>query len=109
MAGGDRRTFKPFTFPSCQALYHIVKVEAGLETVDRALTCLPCGAPLPSREGKFVLKYFFLRKGGRTRRRLINKLHQTAVGRIAQLPGRLVMLCDWARGLARSDRPEAVP
>jgi hypothetical protein len=27
-------------------------------------------------------------------------------GRVAQLPGRLVMLCDRARVLARSDRPD---
>jgi hypothetical protein len=70
MAGGR------FTCPSSQTLYHVVKVEAGLETVDRALTCLARGAPLPSREGEFVLKYFLLRKAGRTRRRLINELHQ---------------------------------
>jgi hypothetical protein len=30
-------------------------------------------------------------------------------GRVAQLPGRLVMLCDRARVLARSDRPETMP
>lgn len=30
-------------------------------------------------------------------------------GRIAQLPGRPVMLCDKARVLARSDRPETMP
>jgi hypothetical protein len=30
-------------------------------------------------------------------------------GRVAQLPGRLVMLCDRARVLARSDRPETLP
>jgi hypothetical protein len=71
MAGGNS-----FTCPSCEALYHVVKVEAGPETVDRALTCLACGAPLPSREGEFVLKYFLSRKAGRTRRRTNNKLHQ---------------------------------
>ena len=30
-------------------------------------------------------------------------------GRVAQYPGRLVMLCDRARVLARSDRPETMP
>jgi hypothetical protein len=30
-------------------------------------------------------------------------------GRVAQLPGRLVMLCDRARVLARSDRRETMP
>ena len=29
--------------------------------------------------------------------------------RVAQYPGRLVMLCDRARVLARSDRPETMP
>jgi hypothetical protein len=30
-------------------------------------------------------------------------------GRVEQCPGRLVMLCDRARVLARSDRPETMP
>ncbi|HKQ86491.1 MAG TPA: hypothetical protein VJS43_06920, partial [Candidatus Acidoferrales bacterium] len=30
-------------------------------------------------------------------------------GRVSQYPGRLVMLCDRARILARSDRPETMP
>jgi hypothetical protein len=56
---GDRPpSFKPFTCPDCQALYHLVKVEAGPETVEHPLACRACGASLPSREGRFVLKYF---------------------------------------------------
>jgi transcription elongation factor Elf1 len=62
MAG---RLFNTFTCPDCQALYHIVKVEAGPETIHRAVTCLVCGAKLPSREGESVLKYFLLRKARR--------------------------------------------
>jgi hypothetical protein len=54
-----------FTCPNCKALYQLVKVEAGPETVDRQLACRACGAPLNGREGKFVLKYFMLRKAGR--------------------------------------------
>jgi hypothetical protein len=27
---------------------------------DREPSCLTCGAPLPGREGRFVLKYFLL-------------------------------------------------
>jgi hypothetical protein len=62
--------FSTFTCPNCQALYHVVKMEAGPETVDRTLTCRACGvAPLPSREGSFVLKYFMVRKGARMRQR----------------------------------------
>jgi hypothetical protein len=30
-------------------------------------------------------------------------------GRVSQNPGRLVLLCDGARILARSDRPETMP
>jgi hypothetical protein len=55
--------------PNCQALYHVVKVEAGPETTEAELTCRACGAPFPGREGKIVLKYFMLRHGARGRRR----------------------------------------
>jgi predicted Zn finger-like uncharacterized protein len=68
MAGGRPPSLNSFTCPNCQALYHIVKVERGPETVDRDVTCRSCGAPLPGREGNFVLKYFMLRKAGRVQR-----------------------------------------
>jgi hypothetical protein len=63
-------TSKPpfFHCPNCNALYQVVKTEAGPETVDREITCRACGAPLAGREGNFVLKYFLLRKGGRVTR-----------------------------------------
>jgi hypothetical protein len=67
MAGGRPSSFDFFTCLNCKALYQLVKVEADPETVDRALTCLACGAPLPSREGEFALKYFLLRKAARGR------------------------------------------
>jgi hypothetical protein len=54
--------------PNCNALYQVVKVEAGPQTAYRAINCRACGAPLPPREGKFVVKYFLLRTGGRTQR-----------------------------------------
>jgi hypothetical protein len=54
-----------FNCPNCDALYQIVKVEAGLETIDAQVTCRICGAPLPGREGGMVLKYFLLRKAAR--------------------------------------------
>ena len=60
--GGRPPSFKSFTCPNCQALYHIVEVEAGPETNDREPTCRACGGPLAGRDGKFVLKYFLLRK-----------------------------------------------
>jgi hypothetical protein len=62
-------TDKPLYFcPNCNALYQIVKVEAGPETISSAITCRACGGPLPAREGKFVLKYFMLRKAARDRK-----------------------------------------
>lgn len=57
-----------FHCPNCDALYQVVKVEAGPETVDRQITCRACGGRLAGREGKFVIKYFLLRKAGRTQR-----------------------------------------
>ena len=62
--GADRA----FTCPNCQALYQVVKVEAGPETDNRELTCRVCGGPLAGREGKFVLKYFLLREATRPKR-----------------------------------------
>jgi hypothetical protein len=51
-----------FSCPHCNALYHVVRGEAGPETVYRAITCPVCGGSLPEREGQFVLKYFLMRK-----------------------------------------------
>jgi predicted RNA-binding Zn-ribbon protein involved in translation (DUF1610 family) len=51
-----------FNCPHCDALYHVVRIEAGPETADRQATCRACGAPLPVREGKVVFKYFLLRE-----------------------------------------------
>ena len=55
-------TTTQFNCLDCNALYHLIKVEAGPETVDRELNCRTCGAPLPARDGQFVLKYFLLQK-----------------------------------------------
>jgi ssDNA-binding Zn-finger/Zn-ribbon topoisomerase 1 len=55
--------------PNCKALYQLVKVEAGPETIDREIACQVCGSPLVGREGKFVLKYFLLREAVRRRRK----------------------------------------
>jgi hypothetical protein len=73
MARGKSNSLVFFTCLNCKALYQLLKVEAG--AVDRAVTCLVCGAPLPSREGKFVLKYSLLRKAERPRK---SKPHQMA-------------------------------
>jgi len=61
---------KPSSFhcPNCNALYRVVEVEPGPETVEREITCRSCGAPLASRKGNLVLKYFLVRKADRTYR-----------------------------------------
>jgi hypothetical protein len=51
-----------FRCPSCNALYQVVKAEAGPETVALEIACSVCSRPLVAREGQFVLKYFLLRK-----------------------------------------------
>ena len=41
---------KSFTCSNCEALYKVVKVEAGPETIFSEVTCRVCGAPVPNRE-----------------------------------------------------------
>ena len=55
---------KPSSFhcPNCNALYRVVEVEAGPDTVDREITCRSCGTSFASRNGNLVLKYFLVRK-----------------------------------------------
>ena len=69
MPAGRPPAFGPFTCPNCDAYYQVVKVEAGPETVDCEVACRSCGALFAGMEGKFVLKYFLLRKAGRVQRR----------------------------------------
>ena len=61
---------KPSSFhcPTCNALYRVVEVERGPETVDREIMCRSCGTPLDSRKGDLVLKYFLVRKTEHTHR-----------------------------------------
>ena len=54
-----------FKCPNCDALYQVIKAEAGPETVDSEISCGICGRPLDGRDGEFVLKYFLLREAGR--------------------------------------------
>jgi predicted Zn finger-like uncharacterized protein len=68
MPGGRPPAFNPFTCPNCGAFYQVVKAEARPETDNREINCRACGDPLAGREGKFVLKYFLLRKAARPRR-----------------------------------------
>jgi formylmethanofuran dehydrogenase subunit B len=66
---GEAPSIDRFTCPTCRALCDVLKVEAGPETIFRDVTCRVCGGPLAGREGKFVLKYFLSRKGGRIQTR----------------------------------------
>jgi hypothetical protein len=50
---------------NCQALYQVVKAQAGPETVDLEIACRVCNGPLTAREGQFVLKYCLLREASR--------------------------------------------
>jgi hypothetical protein len=57
-----------FICPHCNAMYQVIRQGAGPETVYSEITCRACGGPLPNREGKYVHKYFLLRKGVRDKR-----------------------------------------
>jgi DNA-directed RNA polymerase subunit RPC12/RpoP len=54
-----------FTCANCGALYQVVRGEVGSESASGDVACRSCGATMPGRDGKFVLKYFHLRDGGR--------------------------------------------
>ena len=61
-----RPATKPFfKCPNCEALYQVIRAEAGPESADGEIACRVCGGPLAGREGEFVLKYFLLRTAGR--------------------------------------------
>ena len=48
-----------FNCPNCNALYQLVKAEAGPETNNRReITCRACGGPLPGRDGDIRLQIF---------------------------------------------------
>src|SRR5262249_44732209 len=51
-------TSSEFECPQCQARYKIVRVDAGLQTINRPVYCKVCRRPFTSREGEDILKYF---------------------------------------------------
>lgn len=55
--------------PHCGEQYKIVETEAGPETVNREITCLTCGGPLQGRRGKYIRKYFRIKKAPGPRQR----------------------------------------
>jgi len=74
----------------------------------------PARAPLET-EGKYSVELFKEGGEGAGQEEIIDRHDNLTVaraiyrGRVSQNPGRLVMLCDRARVLARSDRPETMP
>ena len=65
MPRGRPPSFTSFNYPNCNAFYQVVQAEAGPETVYSEIPCRSCGAALPGREGRFVLKYFLVDRSGR--------------------------------------------
>jgi hypothetical protein len=55
-----------FKCPHCAARYYVVEIEVE-PSVDAAISCLICGQPLSSREGRNVFKYFLVSGEGRPR------------------------------------------
>jgi hypothetical protein len=66
-------------------------------------------------EGKYSVELFKEGGEGAGQEEIIDRHDNLTIaraihrGRVSQYPGRLVMLCDRARILARSDRPEMMP
>jgi predicted Zn finger-like uncharacterized protein len=58
-----RSSFGLSTCPSCHAIYHVLKVEAGPETKDEKARCRACGAPLPARQGLIITHHVGLAIG----------------------------------------------
>lgn len=59
----------PTHCPHCGANYNVVRVEAPPLGRDREVICLGCGAPLPGREGAFIMKYFLVERPKQRQRR----------------------------------------
>jgi hypothetical protein len=66
-------------------------------------------------EGKYSIELFRKGSEGAGMEEIVDRHDNLTVARaiyrarVSQYPGRLVMLCDRARVLARSDRPETMP
>ena len=76
MAAGRVRP-SPSRVRTAKRCYHIVKVEAGPESVFKEVPCRVCGAPLAGRDGRFVLKYFLLREATQKKAARIEKPQRT--------------------------------
>jgi ribosomal protein S27E len=60
--------------PNCHAAYKVVRVE-GASHPDIEVTCTSCGALLPPREGKYMLKYFLVERPRARKRRYPPKVN----------------------------------
>jgi len=49
-----------FECSQCQARYKIVRVNAGLQTIDRSVQCKVCAQSFVSKDGDDILKYFLI-------------------------------------------------
>jgi hypothetical protein len=83
MVDGRTTAFRSFSCPKCQALYQIVKVEAGPESDFQDVPCPVCGEAFVGHEDNFVVKYFLLREATRVQkwRRLEKRQPASASGR----------------------------
>jgi hypothetical protein len=69
LPGNTMPASRSFHCPNCDALYEVVRTEAGPETVHQRIACRVCDGPLPDRDRQFILKYFLLRESTRKRKR----------------------------------------
>ena len=87
---------------------------AGLQN-DSTVICESGKSIVSETEGKYSVELFKEGGEGAGQEEIIDRHDNLTVaraiyrGRVSQYPGRLVMLCDRARVLARSDRPETMP
>src|ERR1700733_12697954 len=64
MAAGRPSSFDRFTCPNCRALYDVVRVEAGPETVVQDVFCRACDAPIRRPRRKVRAQVFHVAKSG---------------------------------------------
>jgi hypothetical protein len=57
-----------FKCPTCSAEYQLVRVETDRQTKDHELACISRGGPLNGREGRLILKYFYVDRRSKKRK-----------------------------------------
>jgi len=56
-----------FKCPNCGAGYKVMRVEAPPGLGDDPISCVSCGAAIPSYDGKLAMKYFQIERSPRHR------------------------------------------